>query len=92
LLLPKSPNASYGDLRYEEKRENYLKENLLAQSLHERCYEHNPRFLRYIKESGLPFQPHKQFKKADLDARQELYRKLAEEIWNPERLRRELES
>jgi hypothetical protein len=30
------------------------------------------------------------FKKADLDVRQELYRKLAEETWNPERIKREL--
>ncbi len=34
-------NASYGDLPYKEKREHYLTQNLLAQSLHERAYEHN---------------------------------------------------
>jgi len=39
LLLPKSFNASYGDLPYKEKREHYLKQNLLAQSLHEKAYE-----------------------------------------------------
>ena len=33
LLLPKSPNASYGDLPYDKKLPHYLKENLLAQSL-----------------------------------------------------------
>ncbi|MGH7962707.1 MAG: DUF262 domain-containing protein, partial [Candidatus Binatia bacterium] len=42
LLLPKSFNASYGDLPYMEKREHYLKQNLLAQSLHELAYEHSP--------------------------------------------------
>jgi len=88
LLLPKSFNASYGDLPYAEKREHYLKQNLLAQSLHERAYEHNPGFLRFVEESCLPFKPHPEFRKADLDARQELYRRLAEEIWNPERLQR----
>ncbi|XUX00815.1 MAG: HNH endonuclease family protein [Dehalogenimonas sp.] len=41
LLLPKSFNASYGDLPYSEKREHYLKQNLLAASLHERSYEHD---------------------------------------------------
>lgn len=90
LLLPKSFNASYGDLPYADKRDHYLKQNLLAQSLHERAYEHNPGFSRFIRESGLPFSRHLDFKKADLDARQELYRRLAEEIWNPERLQREL--
>jgi hypothetical protein len=90
LLLPKSFNASYGDLPYAEKREHYLKQNLLAQSLHEKAYEHNPGFLRLSKESNLPFRSHPQFKKADLDARQALYRQLAEAIWNPKRLSQEL--
>ena len=39
LLLPKSFTASYEDLRYAEKREHYLKQNLLAQSLLELAYE-----------------------------------------------------
>ncbi|MEX1406440.1 GmrSD restriction endonuclease domain-containing protein [Hydrogenibacillus schlegelii] len=86
LLLPKSFNASYGDLPYEEKRKHYLKQNLLAQSLHEEAYEHDPGFVRFVKESGLPFRPHAEFKKADLVERQELYRLLAEKVWSPERL------
>ena len=86
LLLPKSFNASYGDLPYKKKREHYLKENLLAQSLHELAYERNPGFKRFIKESGLAFRPHSEFKKADLDERHILYQKLAERIWSPERL------
>jgi len=86
LLLPKSFNASYGDKPYSEKREHYFGQNLLAQSLCERAYQNNPGFLRFIKQSGLPFQEHKTFNKIDLDARQELYRQIAEQIWNPERL------
>ncbi|MEW6211632.1 MAG: HNH endonuclease family protein [Acidobacteriota bacterium] len=89
LLLPKSFNASYGDLPYAEKREHYLKQNLLAQTLHDLSYERSPGFLQFVRESGLPFQAHPQFKKADLDARQDLYRRLAKEIWNPDRLYRE---
>ena len=90
LLLPKSFNASYGDLPYKEKREHYLKQNLLAQSLHELAYERSPGFLRFVKEKSLPFTAHAEFKKADLDARQQLYRRLAEELWAPARLSREL--
>lgn len=86
LLLPKSFNASYGDLPYAKKRKHYLEQNLLARSLHEQAYEHNPGFLRFIRQSGLPFRPHEEFRKADLDQRQELYRKIAELIWAPERL------
>jgi len=89
LLLPKSFNASYSDLPYEEKRRHYAGQNLLAKSLHESAYDHNPGFKRFIEESGLPFRPHAEFKKADLDARQELYRHLAERIWNPDRLMQE---
>jgi len=92
LLLPKSFNASYGDLPYAEKREHYDSQNLLARSLHERAYEHNPGFRRFIDESGLPFRAHAEFRKADLDARQVLYQRLAERIWSPERLDEEAAS
>jgi hypothetical protein len=92
LLLPKSFNASYGDLPYTGKRKHYLKQNLLAQSLHEDAYERDPGFVHFVKESGLPFRPHPEFKKADLDARLELYRRLAEKIWSPERLENEARS
>lgn len=86
LLLPKSFNASYGDLAYEEKRPHYNTQNLLARSLHPQCYDHNPGFLRFVKESGLPFEPHTQFTSADLEERGRLYRQLAERIWNPDDL------
>lgn len=89
LLLPKTFNASYGDLPYDEKLDYYYKENLLAQSLHPKGYKHNPGFLKFISDSKLAFQAHPKFKKTDLDARQKLYLKLAEEIWNPKRLEQE---
>jgi hypothetical protein len=86
LLLPKSFNASYGDLPYAQKREHYLGQNLVARSLHEKAYDHNPGFRRFIEQSGLLFKAHSEFKKADLDARQDLYRRLAEQVWSAERL------
>jgi uncharacterized protein with ParB-like and HNH nuclease domain len=54
LLLPKSFNASYGDLPYEEKVKHYNGQNLLARSLHTDCYEHNPGFRRFFEQAGLP--------------------------------------
>ncbi|TAM84721.1 MAG: DUF262 domain-containing protein [Acidobacteria bacterium] len=90
LLLPKSFNASYGDLPYAAKREHYLKQNLLAQSLHELAYERNPGFVRFINQAVLPFWAHQEFKTSDLDARQQLYRRLAEDLWNPARLQDEV--
>ena len=92
LLLPKSFNASYGDRPYKEKREHYFGQNLLAQSLHENAYKHNPGFQKFRDESGLPFKAHAEFMKADLDDRQKLYQKLAERIWNPENILREVEA
>lgn len=86
LLLPKKVNASYGDLTYQEKLPHYLKQNLLGQSLHHQCYKHNPGFLQFVERSGLQFKPHAEFKKADLEERCELYRHLAEQIWNPQDL------
>ena len=92
LLLPKSFNASYGDKSYAKKREHYYGQNLLAQSLHEKAYHHNPGFRKFREETGLPFKAHAEFKKADLDDRQELYRQIAEQIWNPDILSREVDT
>jgi uncharacterized protein with ParB-like and HNH nuclease domain len=89
LLLPKSFNASYGALPYDQKYPHYFGQNVLAQSLHENCYERNPGFLRFVEQSGLPFRPHPEFKKADVDARQDLYLRLAEQVWSPDRLEEE---
>jgi Protein of unknown function (DUF1524) len=91
LLHPKSFNASWGDSPYAEKREHYLGQggNLLSRSLHEGAYDRNPGFKRFIEENGLPFRPHSEFKKADLDARQRLYQQLAELIWSPDRIAQE---
>lgn len=83
LLLPKSFNASYGDLTYADKLPHYNSHNLLARSLHPQCYEHNPGFLRFKEQTGLSFVPHAEFNKADLETRSQLYREIAERIWNP---------
>lgn len=88
LLLPKSINASSGDDPYAKKRKVYAGQNLLAKNLTEQAYRNNPGFIRFIEGSGLLFHPHPEFNKADLDARQELYLRLAEQIWNPERLKK----
>jgi hypothetical protein len=92
LLLPKTFNASYGDLPYHKKLPHYLTQNLLARSLHEQAYDHNPGFKRFIERTGLLFRAHSEFKKADVDARQALYQQLAEIIWNPDRLEIEAQS
>lgn len=86
LLLPKKFNGSYGDLSYDNKRPHYISQNLLARSLHEQCYSHNPGFLQFLQRSGLPFKAYPIFKKADIEERSALYRQLAQRIWNPDDL------
>ena len=86
LLVPKSFNASFGDCSYAKKLPHYNSQNLLARSLHPLCYKHNPGFLRFKDRSGLPFIPHEKFDRSVLEQRSNLYRQIAELIWNPEDL------
>jgi uncharacterized protein with ParB-like and HNH nuclease domain len=86
LLLPKLFNASYGDLAYENNLPHYFGQNVLAKSLNPQFYSHNPGFIQFKNVSQLPFEKHEHFKKADLDKRQALYTRLAEDIWSPSRL------
>jgi len=91
LLLPKKFNASFGDATYEEKLPHYFGQNLLAKSLNPDAYKKNPGFKQFISNQDFPFKPHLHFKVKDLKIRQGLYRQLAEAIWNPDRLSKELE-
>jgi hypothetical protein len=92
LLLPKSFNASFGDLGYEAKLEHYAGQNLLARSLHPGSYSYDPGFLKFQESAALPFKAHKTFKKQDLDERQTLYQALAERIWNPDSVLQQAET
>jgi uncharacterized protein with ParB-like and HNH nuclease domain len=85
LLLPKTFNASYGDLPYAKKLPHYLKQNLLAQSLNPSAYDRNPPLKKLI-QAGLPFAGLTEFKKANIEARQKLYVAIAKQVWNPDRL------
>ncbi len=82
VLLPRGTNQSYGDLTYEQKQPHYIKENMLVKSLCPLTYENNPNFNRLKSELNLPFKDHESFKKKDVDARQELYRAICEQIWH----------
>lgn len=88
LMLQRGPNQSLGDAPYEDKRDAYLAhgENLLAKSLHPNAYVNNPALKSLIKETGLPFEPHESFGLDEQRQRQELYIRLAEWVWNPNRV------
>lgn len=82
LLVPNGFNQSYSDLPYKKKLPHYIKHNLLCQSLHDKCYKNNPTFLGFIEKEKLKFKPHSSFNKEDVDKRQNLYKSIAEKIWN----------
>lgn len=81
VLLPQGTNQSYGAKPYPLKVDHYLKENLLAKSLHPKCYESNPNFIAMAKKLGLAFKAHSKFVKADIDERQSLIQQICEVIW-----------
>jgi hypothetical protein len=83
LLLPKDFNASYGDKPYSEKLAHYYGQNVLARSLHRRCYQNNPTFLRLVNEGSIPFEPIEEFTVDSFTQRQTLYQRLCEVVWEP---------
>ena len=82
VLLPQGTNQSYGAKPYAEKLQHYLKENLLAKSLHPKTYENNPNFTGMAQRLEIPFRHHETFCKADIDERQQLIRRICEVIWS----------
>jgi hypothetical protein len=69
-------------MSYADKVEHYLKENLLAKSLHGKSYKNNPNFVAMAAALKLKFKPHESFAKADIDERQALIQKICEAIWD----------
>ena len=87
LLLPGDFNASFGDMPYHEKVTHYNAQNPLARSLHPMAYQNNPSFVRLCETHNLAFMAYPAaFTKENIDERQELYRELAEIVWDPVRL------
>lgn len=86
LLLPADVNRSLQDKSFADKMPHYAKQNLLAASLTPAAYQHQPQFLRYIRDRDLPFTAYKEFGRQQQDERKALIRLLCDEVWAPERL------
>lgn len=82
LILPSDKNRSFQDKHYSKKLNMYVRENLLAQSLHRDCYPNNPRFNKFINDSLLSFQSYDNFGKIEIEERQKLYKQICKMIWN----------
>lgn len=88
VLLPESVNQSLSNSHYSKKIGTYRKENLLAASLDKKCYNENRGFVKYRRESSLPFKPYEKFGKVEIGERQRLYAGICAEIWDPVRIAR----
>jgi hypothetical protein len=87
LLLPKSFNASYGALPYEDKVNHYLGQNALAQTLAKGLGKHNPNLHRKAEQLSVPIEGYPtSFEKKDIESRQHLYRELCEVVWSADKL------
>lgn len=82
LVLPRSFNRSYGDKPYSEKVKQYFSQNILAQTLNEQKYKNNPTFLKFIKETNLPFYSYSEFTRKSINERAELYKKILKWNWS----------
>lgn len=92
ILLPNGTNQSLSAMFVYEKIPHYLKENLLAQSLHKDSYTNNPNFTKAKHELNLSFKSYdaellkssdnkELFLKDYIDERQDLYLEIATKIW-----------
>jgi len=45
--------------------------------------QRHPGFLQFVASTGLPFAPLDKFEKQELETRGQLYRQIAERVWNP---------
>ncbi|MBI2070957.1 MAG: DUF262 domain-containing protein [Elusimicrobia bacterium] len=82
LLLPEGTNQSFRAEPFDRKLPHYLKENLLAKSLHQKCYERNPNFVAFIKRTQMPFKAYELFNKDQLEERTSLYHQICKRIWS----------
>ncbi|ASF48319.1 DUF262 domain-containing protein [Methylovulum psychrotolerans] len=81
LLLPQGTNQSFSSDQYTDKLGHYLKENTYAQTLHQMYYEKNPNFLKSETIQRLAFKAHPQFKKEDIQDREQLVQRICENLW-----------
>ena len=82
ILLQTGTNQSLSDMPYPKKVKHYQKQNILAKSLTPIQYLNEPKFMKFKKESGLPFRSYEKFTKLEIKERMELYKKICEEIWS----------
>lgn len=89
LLLPKSLNASLQEQKYEYKVDKYCSAdgNIYSESLNEKAYQNNPRFVKFANDNNLDFKSYQHFGKNEILERSKLVKEIAAVIWNTDNLR-----
>ena len=86
LLLDKSTNSSINDSRYPKKLPVYASDrgNVLSAALVASSYDNNPRFHKFMQQTGFEFKPYDQFGRDQIAERSELVKSLALALWTPD--------
>ncbi|KMS92202.1 GmrSD restriction endonuclease domain-containing protein [Prauserella rugosa] len=88
ILLPKSDNASFNADTYPEKLPHYFRQNMLAKSLNKDSYKRFPSYNKFRKRHQLEklMGHYDEFTASSIKERQQLYIRLCEIVWDPEKL------
>ena len=81
IILTRDKNRSYQAMKYQEKVEKYVGDNVLAQALNNTAYHNNPKFLAVASQYGFTAIP--KFTKDSINDRANIYLQMAVDIWDP---------
>ena len=81
IILTRDKNRSYQAMKYQEKVEKYVGDNVLAQALNDTAYHNNPKFLAVASQYGFTAIP--KFTKDSINERANIYLQMAVDIWDP---------
>jgi uncharacterized protein with ParB-like and HNH nuclease domain len=85
ILLTRDKNRSYQAMKYSERVQKYMGDNILAQALNVTAYTNNPKFLTVVNEYGFRAIP--DFSEQSIADRAEIYLRMASDIWNPDAIK-----
>lgn len=85
IILTRDKNRSYQAMKYQEKVEKYVGDNVLAQALNDTAYHNNPKFLAVASQYGFTAIP--KFTKDSINDRANIYLQMAVDIWDPNVIR-----
>lgn len=82
IILTRDKNRSYQAMKYQDKVQKYIGDNVLAQALNDTAYQNNPQFIAVAKQYG--FRPMMDaFNKDIIAERAKTYLEMAVDIWDP---------